>query len=1035
MTSPRIYARALGGSALSAAVVAAMLIAPPGATAAEEAPVAAAASDQTAIVTDPTGSSGPKLTPGPSVSQKQVQRRNSEQYAGARPMWVQQPILQRKRGKYRIFSSATVAPHRGRAKFRKHTDTLSITATVLRKGQSSLRNPQTAAYHKRVVIGPKRNGLVTARMPISKAAAKKVKALQTQRARIVLTMVHSKDTFPKLGTTPDLHQQVRGEMTKKMLSKRQVKRRTAANLRVQRRIEAGKRAFAGGTVQAQNLNQLYRRKLVISNNTPFTQHVVVNPNIACMFVNGISPSEQYYTQDLTPGVGSVTFFLANGGGYTGIQQWAGSYAGNPPADGGGSQVNEMADAGREILRTMLDTLWEPEFYSKKGLISAAVGIGVSTIVDLALAGIRNSNECNFFGQYWSVNATAMHVGSASTPNTIVGTPKDWATGSFVSTDKEGKLKSTSAEIGVPATHPDTLPAAGSPEMAALQSILNSAVGQQSTVTYFDNAGMSAPLAKDHWNGLASFSQGLVQYLYPNIPSCEKNDCNNGTTAVQLGYLVDGYDDVVGPKLLQKPEVDATKVVDPVTLQTGVQLQCTIRNNGNFSNPFGGTQGAPGPAPAKELNSLAGTAGVDTADFAVTYYAQDAAGNYLYNKDSVSSAFPGPVVASPGAPPPNLKPNTDGNQLVGMNVTVPTALNLSATDLASLVNPSTGRAAAAVKFGCAVIPAVTWKNMDVTSGSVWGGNWPFPQVQSGGWLSSPVPNDFNNPNKVLALNVTWLGDTYLSDPVASPQYQAPKPISVSPTTGPVTGDTNVTISGQAFVPGATVTIGGVPCTSPVVVDSETITCVTGAVSAAHVRGDVRVTNPLSADVGTGKDLFTFTAEVTGVSPTSGDKNGGTPLTISGVGFGRDSTVMVGSKSCRNPVVVSTTKITCTTPAHPEGAVDVAVTNPRPLSTSTQSGAYSYIYVAPPALQINSVFGSPTTAGGREITIYGPQLNGSETVTVGGRACTNVRHWGTDGTADNYISCAAPAQPAAGQYDVVVSRSGYAPATVVNGLTYT
>ena len=34
MTSPRIYARALGGSALSAAVVAAMLIAPPGATAA-----------------------------------------------------------------------------------------------------------------------------------------------------------------------------------------------------------------------------------------------------------------------------------------------------------------------------------------------------------------------------------------------------------------------------------------------------------------------------------------------------------------------------------------------------------------------------------------------------------------------------------------------------------------------------------------------------------------------------------------------------------------------------------------------------------------------------------------------------------------------------------------------------------------------------------------------------------------------------------------------------------------------------------------
>lgn len=84
----------------------------------------------------------------------------------------------------------------------------------------------------------------------------------------------------------------------------------------------------------------------------------------------------------------------------------------------------------------------------------------------------------------------------------------------------------------------------------------------------------------------------------------------------------------------------------------------------------------------------------------------------------------------------------------------------------------------------------------------------------------------------------------------------------------------------------------------------------------------------------------------------------------------------------------------------------------------------------------MFGSNlTTAGGKDITIHGPQLTNAATVTVGGKACTNVRHYGSGlGTSDNYLACVAPSQAAAGSYDVVVSMPGYLPATIVNGLTY-
>lgn len=75
-----------------------------------------------------------------------------------------------------------------------------------------------------------------------------------------------------------------------------------------------------------------------------------------------------------------------------------------------------------------------------------------------------------------------------------------------------------------------------------------------------------------------------------------------------------------------------------------------------------------------------------------------------------------------------------------------------------------------------------------------------------------------------------GFTYSSPPVVT---------SISPTSGPTSGATTVTIRGTFFTTGATVTIAGVAANNVVVVDSETITARTGPRSSTGT-GDVVVT---------------------------------------------------------------------------------------------------------------------------------------------------------------------------------------------------
>jgi len=83
-------------------------------------------------------------------------------------------------------------------------------------------------------------------------------------------------------------------------------------------------------------------------------------------------------------------------------------------------------------------------------------------------------------------------------------------------------------------------------------------------------------------------------------------------------------------------------------------------------------------------------------------------------------------------------------------------------------------------------------------------------------------------------------------------------------------------------------------------------------------------------------------VSSISPSSGPRAGGTPVTVAGSGFLSGATVSVGGSVCASPVVSSGTQISCTTGPGPAGQADVVVSNPGGLSGALRSG-FSYVLV--------------------------------------------------------------------------------------------
>jgi subtilisin family serine protease len=258
-------------------------------------------------------------------------------------------------------------------------------------------------------------------------------------------------------------------------------------------------------------------------------------------------------------------------------------------------------------------------------------------------------------------------------------------------------------------------------------------------------------------------------------------------------------------------------------------------------------------------------------------------------------------------------------------------------------------------------------------------------------------------------------------------------AVAPASGLITGGQTVTLSGSNYFPAyagdTTVTLGGVACTGVVVVDSDTITCTAPAQASGSV--DVTVTNPggLSGTLVNGYTYIELAPQLVSVAPAQGPFTGGTAVTLTGAHFLASGTtgVTFGTAACANVVVVNASTITCTTPAHAAGTVDVTVTNPGGQSVVLDDG-YTYLDAAPSLVAVLPAQGF--TQGGLTVTVQGSafQSAGTTVVRFGTEACTAVVVVNAE-----TITCTTPAQ-AAGTVDVSVTNPDGQTGVLVDGFTY-
>ncbi|REJ96181.1 MAG: hypothetical protein DWQ34_04640 [Planctomycetota bacterium] len=266
------------------------------------------------------------------------------------------------------------------------------------------------------------------------------------------------------------------------------------------------------------------------------------------------------------------------------------------------------------------------------------------------------------------------------------------------------------------------------------------------------------------------------------------------------------------------------------------------------------------------------------------------------------------------------------------------------------------------------------------------------------------------------------------------YISPPPTigSVSPNNGQTTGGMPVTISGSGFAAGADVKFGGIPATGVNVSPGTSITCN----APANMPGgcDVTVTNP-DTQFATLPGGFIYTSPppviptISSVTPNTGPTTGGTAVTITGSEFAAGASVTFGGVPAAGVAVVSSTLVTCSTPANVPGGCDVKVTNPDTQFATLPGG---FVYTSPPPVlpAISSVTpNTGQTTGGTSVTI-----NGSGFATGAGVTFAGVPAAGVTVSSSTQIACSTPANMPGG-CDVKVTNPDTQFATLPGGFVYT
>jgi formylglycine-generating enzyme required for sulfatase activity/subtilisin-like proprotein convertase family protein len=168
-------------------------------------------------------------------------------------------------------------------------------------------------------------------------------------------------------------------------------------------------------------------------------------------------------------------------------------------------------------------------------------------------------------------------------------------------------------------------------------------------------------------------------------------------------------------------------------------------------------------------------------------------------------------------------------------------------------------------------------------------------------------------------------------------------SVEPSAGPVTGGTQITLTGTNLFGPIIVTVGGVAASGVQVVNSTTATALTPAGTVGpKVVG--LTTAGGTATLASGFNYLPAPPTLVSVQPSFGPTAGGTQITLTGTNFLTASSVTVGGLAASNVQVVNSSTVTAITPAGTAGLKSVSVTSAG--GTAALSNAFNYVTVVVP-----------------------------------------------------------------------------------------
>ncbi|WP_336691434.1 IPTL-CTERM sorting domain-containing protein [Delftia acidovorans] len=325
-----------------------------------------------------------------------------------------------------------------------------------------------------------------------------------------------------------------------------------------------------------------------------------------------------------------------------------------------------------------------------------------------------------------------------------------------------------------------------------------------------------------------------------------------------------------------------------------------------------------------------------------------------------------------------------------------------------VSPTAGPSAG----GTSVV--ITGTNFSGTTAVTFGGT-----AAAGYTVNSATQITANAPagTGTVDVRITTVGGTSATSTADQFTYvAAPTVTSISPSSGPQTGGTTVTLTGTNLGGATAVTFGSTAATGFTV---NSATQITATSPAGTGTVDVRVTTVGGTSASSTADQFTYVAAptVASISPSSGPQTGGTTVTLTGTNLGGATAVTFGGTAATGFTVNSATQITATSPAG-TGTVDVRVTTVG--GTSATSAADQYTYVpAPTVTAVSPASGS--SLGGSTVTLTGTNFTGATAVTFGSTAAT-----GFTVNSATQITAIAPAG-SAGTVNVRVTTAGGTSAT--------